>query len=49
MQAVEMRYPKAFLNLGKCYEHGLGVKLNIEKARAYFTEGAELDDSQCKL
>ena len=47
--AAELKYPKAFLNLGKCYEKGLGVKKNKEKAHTYFIEGAELGDNQCRL
>lgn len=48
-RATELKYGKAFLNYGKCYEKGLGVKKNLEKARSLYIEGAELDDSQCKL
>jgi TPR repeat protein len=29
-------HPKAFLNLGKCFERGLGVKLNKERAKALY-------------
>lgn len=36
-RATEQKYPKAFLNLGKCFEKGLGVRQNYEKAKAYFT------------
>ncbi len=48
-KATELKYGKAFLNLGKCYEKGLGVKRNYEKAKSLYIEGAELEDNQCKL
>jgi TPR repeat protein len=28
-RATELKYGKSFLNLGKCYEKGLGVKKNF--------------------
>jgi TPR repeat protein len=36
MKAKELCYPKAFLNLGKCYLSGIGVPVNLEKARSLF-------------
>lgn len=48
-KASELKYPKAFLNLGKCYENGVGVAENLDKARALYLRGAELNDTQCKL
>ncbi len=38
-RAKELNYPKACLNLGKCYENGLGVTQNIDQARALYLEG----------
>jgi TPR repeat protein len=35
-KAADMRYPKAYLNLGKCYENGLGVKVSEDKAKAMY-------------
>jgi TPR repeat protein len=35
-KATDMMYPKAFLNLGKCFELGLGVKKNHERAKALY-------------
>jgi TPR repeat protein len=35
-KAKELNYPKACLNLGKCYENGLGVTQNIDQARALY-------------
>jgi TPR repeat protein len=29
-KAVELKYPRAFYNLGKCYENGVGVSQNID-------------------
>lgn len=35
-RATELLYPKAFLNLGKCFENGLGVNKNFEKAKTLY-------------
>ncbi len=35
-RATELKYAKAFLNLGKCYEKGLGVKMNFDKAKSLY-------------
>lgn len=48
-KAVDLKYPKAFLNLGKCYENGVGVAQNIDRARSYYLMGAELGDTECRL
>ena len=39
VKAKDLHYPKAFLNLGKCYENGIGVNQNIDMARALYIEG----------
>jgi TPR repeat protein len=44
-----MKYPKAFINLGKCYMTGTGVDLNLEKARSLFKEAASLGEIQGRL
>lgn len=44
-----LKYPRAYFNLGKCYENGVGVNQNIDKARSLFLEGAEGGDNQCRL
>ena len=48
-KAADQLYPKAYLNLGKCYENGLGVKKNDSKAKGMYTQGADMGDTQCKL
>jgi TPR repeat protein len=35
-RAKDLKYPKAFLNLGKCYENGIGISLSIDMARACY-------------
>jgi TPR repeat protein len=35
-RATELKCGKAFLNYGKCYEKGLGVRKNMEKARSLY-------------
>lgn len=46
---MDLKYPRSYLNLGKCYENGVGVIQNLDKARALYLVGAELGDAQCKL
>ena len=46
---MELKYPKAYLNLGKCYENGVGVSQNIDRARSLYLVGAELGDHECRL
>ena len=44
-----MMYAKASFNLGVCYEKGLGVRQDLEKAISYFNEAAERGDIDGKL
>ena len=39
-KAVELKYLRAFMNLGKCYENGIGVGESMDKARALYLEAA---------
>lgn len=48
-KAVELKYPRAFYNLGKCYENGVGVSQNIDESRSLYLKGGEIGDVQCKL
>lgn len=48
-KAVQLNYPKAFINLGKCYLTGTGVNLNVDKARGLFKEAAELGEVHGRL
>jgi TPR repeat protein len=48
-KAAQLKYPKAFINLGKCYQNGIGVIENLDRARALFLQGSELGDIHCKL
>lgn len=44
-----MMYGKASYNLGVCYEKGIGVRQDLEKAISYFNEAAERGDIDGKL
>ncbi len=44
-----MGYPKAFLNLGVCYEKGKIVAQDTRKASSLFKRGAAKGDEDCKL
>ena len=46
---MNYKYPRAYFNLGKCYENSVGVVQNMDKARSLYLEGAEGGDIQCKL
>ena len=48
-KAAELKYPKAYLNLGQCYESGIGFKENLERAKLAYVEGAELGDISCRV
>ena len=46
---MQLGYPKAHINLGKCYLSGTGADINLEKARALFKEAAVRGEIQGRL
>lgn len=47
--AKDLGFEKAYLSLARCYENGLGIQPNLEKAKNYYKEGSLRGDSECKV
>ena len=47
-KAAELGCRRAFYHLGDMYEHGLGVAIDLNAAKSFYHQGAELGDKKCR-
>lgn len=47
-KAVELGCRSAYYHLGNIFEYGLGVEVNLNTAKSFYQQGAELGHEKCK-